>query len=291
MLIAGIDIGGSSVKCGLIDPERGVLSQQSFPTGRIPPEDLVAQIAPWIRSLPERPAAVGIGSAGNVNTTTDTVKAGNLGWLDVPLRAMLEAALSIPVWVDNDAQAALAAEVRYGVCKGLRHVVYLTLGTGVGGALLLDGRPYRGRDNIGAELGHMITHAGGRTCVCGRRGCLEQYASATALKRYAKGLPVRDLLGRVQANDPDAVRVLDRYAREVTFGLSSLEAVFAPERLVLGGGLSNAGVTLLEAIAKHYAGPVCLARHGNDAGMLGAAALAGLHAGLPGWSEKGIACL
>ncbi len=291
MLIAGIDIGGTSVKCGLIDPVRGVLLQQSFPTGRIPPEDLVAQIVSWVRSLPEPPAAVGVGSAGNVNTATNTIKAGNLGWHDVPLRAMLAANLSVPVWVDNDAQAALAAEVRYGACQGLRHVVYLTLGTGVGGALLLDGRPYRGHDNVGAELGHMITHAGGRSCVCGRRGCLEQYASATALKRYAKGMPVREVLDRLQAQDPGIVRAFDHFAREVAIGLSSLTAIFAPERLVLGGGVSHAGPLLLEAVARHFGGPVSLARHGNDAGMLGAAALAGLHANLPGWSEKGIACV
>lgn len=291
MLIAGIDIGGTSAKCGLIDPARGVLLQHSIPTGRIPPEKLVAQIIPWIHSLPEPPAAVGVGSAGNVNTATNTVAAGNLGWRGVPLRALLEAGLSVPVWVDNDAQAALAAEVRYGVCRGLRHVVYLTLGTGVGGALLLDGRPYRGRDNVGAELGHMITHARGRACVCGRHGCLEQYASATALKRYAKGVPLRDVLERTQAGDPAFVRIFDRYAREVAIGLSSLAAVFAPELLVLGGGVSHAGPMLLEAVGRYYGGPVCLARHGNDAGMLGAAALAGLHAGLPGWSEKGIACV
>lgn len=289
MLIAGIDIGGSSVKCGLVDPARGLLEQQSFPTGRILPEDLVARILLWIRGLPEMPAAVGVGSAGNVNTATNTIKAGNLGWRDVPLRAMLETGLSVPVWVDNDAQAALAAEARYGVCQGLRHAVYLTLGTGVGGALLLGGQPYRGRDNVGAELGHMITHAGGRACVCGRRGCLEQYASAAALQRYAKGLPVREILERLRAGDPALDAVLDRYAKEVAVGLSGLYAIFAPELLVLGGGLSHAGEALLEAVGRHFKGPVRLARHGNDAGMLGAAALAGLYAGLPGWSEKGIA--
>ena len=190
----------------------------------------------------------------------------------------------MPVWVDNDAQAALAAEVYDGVCRGEKDVVYLTLGTGIGGAMLIDGRPWRGPDYTGAELGHIITHARGRKCTCGRRGCFEVYASANALARMARCSTQKVVRG-VLDGDAEMNSVFNRYIEELAIGVTSLFMVFKPNVLVLGGGLSAAGDVLLTRLqaavgAEFERNPdychmrIALAQHGNEAGVLGAAALA-----------------
>lgn len=284
MYIAGVDIGGTSVKMGLLKEGEGLVWQKKIPSVVGSVEKMTLRIAEALKECPRQPERIGVGTAGTVRLTDDTVTAGNLGWVDAPLRQLLSQATGLPVWVDNDAQAALAAEVYDGACAGEKDVVYLTLGTGIGGALLIDGRPWRGPDHTGGELGHIITHARGRRCTCGRRGCFEAYASANALARMARRSTQRAVCA-VLEGDAEMNRVFDRYIEELAIGASSLFMVFKPNVLVLGGGLSAAGDVLRDRLqaaidAQFCAIPdychlrVALAQHGNEAGVLGAAALA-----------------
>jgi glucokinase len=298
--VAGIDIGGTAIKFGLVQPDGTVVRQVAEPTPFARPDILVDRICGLVSQARQEfdISAVGIGCAGYVDPLAGIVRdADNLGLAEVRFKEILEERLKLPVRVDHDGQVALLAEWMLGSCRDRLHVVYVTLGTGVGGALLLDGRLYRGKDHSGAEIGHMITHAGGRTCTCGLQGCFEQYASVTALIRDLKaaylsgGRPdaVLDLDGRsafadIRQGDPDACRVFASYLDEVCIGLLSLMSLFGPEQIVIGGGLSNEGVFLEKHILDHLRGistyrlyfshiRVNLAQLGSQAGMIGAALL------------------
>ena len=283
MKILGVDIGGTSVKVGLFTPENGLLETESFPTPLHDAQKLIDALVPYVGKW--SPDLVGIGSAGSIHTDTGLVYAGNLDWWGVPLRELAEAALGLPVWVDNDANAALMAEVYDGTCVGKDTCIYLTLGTGIGGAAIINGKPWRGRTNIAMELGHMITHGDGLPCTCTRRGCFEVYASARALERMAGGISTREVIDRVKAGDAEMTDVFNGYLKELGYGLNNIVSIFCPDVIVLGGGLSKAGDILLQGAkdALHeiiirrpeaFRGEIVLAKHGNEAGMIGAAMLA-----------------
>jgi glucokinase len=277
----GIDIGGTSVKMGILDPVQGLVDVKSVATVPDAPELMADKIAELARGYGAD--IIGVGTAGRVNSETGLVSAGNLGWRDVPLGEMLGERLGKPIWVDNDAQAALMAEWHSGSCKGADCAVYITLGTGVGGALLIDGKPWRGRDNTAFELGHIITHGDGLQCVCSRKGCYEQYASGSALSRMAGGKPVREVIDLIQAGDPVGMTALGEYAHELAIGIESVAALFAPQVVVIGGGISAIGETLIETVRRDLSAQgnpsaeVSLATHQNSAGMIGAAVLAEMH--------------
>lgn len=284
--ILGIDIGGTSAKVGVLEPDGclTVLGQVQSVIGD--PGQMVERLAAKVD--PVDASIVGIGTAGRVDQATGLVTASNLGWRDVPLRSMLEERLGRPVWVDNDAQAALTAEWYGGVCRGMQTAVYITLGTGIGGAVLLNGRPWRGHDNTAFELGHIVTHGDGLPCTCGKRGCYEVYASAGALSRMAGGMTVKDLLEGVKAGDAELRGIFDAYLHELAIGLGGIISLFQPQAIVIGGGISAAGDFLLDGVrravrdiyAEHpwqFGGEIHLASHQNDAGMIGAAVLAGLN--------------
>ncbi|MDW7656538.1 MAG: ROK family protein [Bacillota bacterium] len=286
MRIAGIDIGGTTVKIGLFEPDKGLIGRTQLATITGNPEALVDSIKETVQQLAVD--FIGIGTAGAVDTSTGLVTAGNLHWRDVPLRQLMEQRLCCPVWVDNDAQAALMAEHYNGACAGFRNVVYLTLGTGIGGALLLGGKPWRGHDNTAGELGHIITHADGLPCSCSKCGCFEVYASASALSRMAGGLAAKDVIDAARAGDPEYLDLFAVYLHELGIGLVTLIMIFNPEVIVIGGGISSAGDILLEGIRRevkalfagrpnYFKGTIQLARHRNDAGMIGAAVLAQSH--------------
>ena len=283
MLIAGIDIGGTTVKCGLFDPDKGLIQSCRYPTPFGDPEKMADLLEAFVRQYPVD--LIGIGTAGAVYTATQTVCATNLGWEDVPLKAMVQDRLHLPVWVDNDAQSAMMAEWYDGACTGMRDAVYLTLGTGIGGALLLNGAPWRGRLNVGAEFGHMIVHPDGRLCACGRKGCFELYASATAMRTISHGLSAKQVIDGAKAGVAKMQAYFQTYIHELCIGLANLNIFFTPEIIVLGGGVSRAGQFLSDAcnrelqtiFAAHPEELVCgvtTAVHQNDAGMLGAAVLA-----------------
>lgn len=285
MRIAGVDIGGTSIKVGVFEEGR-LLFKSSAAT---PPDDPQAVCAVIAQLLAGKDISlVGVGSAGSVDFVKETVTASNLGWNGVKLRAMLEDALHLPVWVDNDAQAALMAEWKDGVCRDAQCALYLTLGTGIGGAMIVAGKPYRGKNNLGAEFGHMMIHAGGPKCSCGRRGCLEYYASATGLRRMAGGQPTQAIISAAKARDPQMLRVFNRYVQELAVGLSNLIMIFDPEVIVLGGGVSGAGQFLADACQRELLNifrkttdpllcQVKIASHKNNAGIIGAALLAQQH--------------
>lgn len=282
----GIDIGGTSVKLGFLDSEKGLTEIEQFNVVTGDPEWMVEQLVAATRR--KGAELVGIGTAGQVNHKTGLVTAANLNWKDVPLRAMLEDRLGQVVWVDNDAQAALTAEWYSGECRGAQTAAYLTLGTGIGGALLVNGSPWRGNDNTSFELGHIVTHADGELCACSKRGCFERYASAGALSRMAGGRAAREIIDAVLAGDRETLMVFDAYLHELAIGLNTIITLFKPEVIALGGGVSVIGNTLLDRLrhevnrqladrAVLFTGSIVLSKHQNYAGMIGAAVLAKLH--------------
>ncbi|MBQ4453074.1 MAG: ROK family protein [Clostridia bacterium] len=293
MYIAGIDIGGTNLKFGVFDDGLELVYSRVIRSVRADTLASARQIKNLIAQSPFAPSVIGAGVPGAVFRPSGRVNSGNLRWAGVSFGETLEKETGLKVWLDNDAQAALAAEtLPGGSCHGLETAVYLTLGTGVGGALLIGGKPWRGHDNAGAELGHFITHAGGMRCGCGQKGCFEMYASAGALSRCAGGVRARVALDRAREGDEAMKKALDRYARELAVGLCSLYMVFRPQAIVLGGGVSAGGDMLLESVLSHVPsaynydagimrGVLRIASRQNEAGMLGAAVLAKMHLSAP----------
>ena len=292
MRVIGIDIGGTSVKMGVLSPDGGIAEIRQIDMLPGEPELMIDRIAQLALEL--APDIAGVGTAGAVNRRTGLVSAGNLRWQGVPLRAMLEERLNKPVWVDNDAQAALMAEWHSGACMGARCAVCITLGTGLGGGLLIDGKPWRGEDNTAFELGHIITNGGEyrRGSSSGPdalKGHWEYYVSGMALSRMSGGKPAREVIDGVIAGEPEARRIFDVLIHELGIGMVSVVRLFTPEVIVLGGGVSYAGDYLLNGIRRKMAElipwyadsywdeHIKLAVHRNNAGMIGAAALAKLY--------------
>ncbi|MBR0465030.1 MAG: ROK family protein [Clostridia bacterium] len=283
--VAGVDIGGTSVKFGVFEDGRNLIYKTSRPSVIGDPDGMVDLIASMVDESPCRVGMMGVGTPGTVLLPQNLVSASNLHWHNAPLCAMLNRKLKIPIWVDNDAQTQLAAEWWDGACRGLQSAVYLTFGTGVGGGFLFNGKPWRGHLNTAGELGHFITHADGLQCACGLKGCFEMYASAGALCRLGKRDNAQVIIDAARAGDAEMMAVFRKYLHEVAIGVASIYMLFAPEAIVLGGGISAAGDILLhtlneelQSIAPHMAAAIsnilCLAVHRNDAGIRGAAALA-----------------
>lgn len=289
MYIAGIDVGGTNLKFGIFDEQGKNVYTQVTRSVRGDSVGCARQIKQMIDEAPYPVRMIGCGVPGTVFREQGTVNSGNLKWSNVPFEKVLTQETGLPVWIDNDAQCALMAEtLEGGSCFGLSDAVYLTLGTGVGGALLINGRPWRGHNNAGGELGHFITHAGGLSCPCGQRGCFEMYASAGALSRYANGVRARTVLDEARKGNRRMFDALGLYCRELANGIVSLYMIFHPQAVVLGGGLSAAGNVLLERIPQYVRSgydvnpeiikkTLRLATNLNDAGMAGAAALARLN--------------
>ena len=246
---------------------------------------IVDAASPALARFPDI-CALGVSVAGKVDPAMGTTQADNLRWINVPVRDILARLTSLPVAIDNDAQCALIAEWQSGACVGSENVAYLTYGTGVGGGIIINGRPYRGRSHAGAELGHVITHANGRLCNCGHKGCYETYASTTALKRLLRNqFSVKEIIEGAKNAVPQFEHAFELYIHEVALGLASIMAVLSPDVLVLGGGLSNAGDFFLHAVHRKMAAfepwltdptQIVLAHYGNDAGVIGAAAIASM---------------
>ena len=283
--IAGVDIGGTSVKFGGFEDGKNLIYKASKPSVIGDPDGMVELIAGMVEETPYRIDKMGVGTPGTVMLPQNLVSAGNLHWHNAPLCAMLNRRLKVPIWVDNDAQTQLAAEWWDGACKGLQSVVYLTFGTGVGGAFLFNGKPWRGHMNTAGELGHFITHADGLECTCGLHGCYEMYASAGALCRMGKRDNAKEIIDAARAGDPEMTEVFRAYLHEVAIGIASIYMLFCPEAIVLGGGISASGDILLHTLnqvlqetapvqAAAISNILCLAVHRNDAGIRGAAALA-----------------
>jgi glucokinase len=311
----GIDIGGTKVAAGLVDTDGRVLqrARRETPHRSKSPQVVEDTIAEVIGELRDHNAyrqvmAVGIGAAGFVDATQSSVLfAPHLSWRHEPLRDAMRRRVGLPVVVENDANAALWAESRFGAAEGEDAVVCVNLGTGIGGGVLFDGALYRGRFGVAGEFGHMQVVPGGHRCECGNRGCWEQYASGNALVREARELAVsgspvaHGLLELVDGDpsringplvtqaakngDPAAVELFEDVGRWLGVGLANLAAAFDPGLFVIGGGVSEAGELLLtparEGFRRQLTGRgfrpearVVRAQLGNDAGLIGAADLA-----------------
>ena len=292
----GIDIGGTTVKLGVVDAQFRILEQTAIPTlANRPAEALIADIAAAAKPLIETyaPATVGIGSPGSVDPQAGVVlNAGNLPFRNLPLAACLQEVFGLPAQLENDANCALIAETVAGVCRGCRDALILTIGTGIGGAILIDGKIYHGHNFLAGELGHFVIQHGGRKCVCGMRGCFEQYASATALIRQTReaieeapesilaqlgtaGVDGRTVFAAVEKGCPVADRVLQNYLAYLAVGINSLTYIFQPQKIVLAGGVAKAGSVLTDRLQPFlipYAN-VSLSSLTGNSGIIGAAML------------------
>jgi len=293
-LTVGVDIGGSKIAAAVVDPAGRVLARADRTTpGRTTApsvvEDTIVEAVTDVRAG-HLVTAVGIGAAGFVDAgSTRVMFAPHLSWREEPLGERLEQRLGLPVTVDNDANAALWAEHRFGAASDADEVALITLGTGIGGALLIGGVVYRGHGGMAGEFGHTRVVPDGRPCECGRTGCWEQYCSGKALARFAReagrDLVGPDLTAAANAGDIVAQGAFAEIGRWLGIGVANIVAGLDPAVIVVGGGVSAAGELLLNPARQALAGSLVGAEHrvipplriaalGADAGMIGAADLA-----------------
>ena len=310
MLTIGVDVGGTKVAAGVVDEAGTVLAVTRRPTPSASPSDVEDVIAACVAELRQdhEVEAVGVGAAGFIDADRSRVfVAPNLSWRDEPLRDAVAARVGLPVVVENDANAAAWAEHQFGAGRGEPHLVVVTVGTGIGGGIVLDGRLYRGRFGIGAEFGHMRVSSSGRRCGCGQHGCWEQYCSGRALLHEAReiadvqrgygarllelgdgrpeGIQAPEVTQAAREGDPAALDCFQEVGGWLGQGLADLAAVLDPGAFVVGGGVADAGGLLLAPARQAYAerltgtahrphAEIRLAQLGNQAGLVGAADLA-----------------
>mgnify|MGYP001074076092 FL=1 len=302
--VFGVDIGGTTVKLGLFDTQGNVLDKWEIPTRT---EDNGSHILPDIaESIRERMklidrdsiAGVGVGAPGPIDGDGVVHRAVNLGWGTFSIKDTLEDLLNLPVMAGNDANVAALGEMWMGGGQGCRDLIMVTLGTGVGGGIIVKGKMLTGFTGAGGEIGHMhVEDREEETCNCGNKGCLEQYSSATGITRLANRLlascdrdsvlrqgevSAKTVFDAVKARDPLAVEIAEKFGKYLGDTLASIACVVNPETIVIGGGVSKAGEVLIDFIRPNYEKNVfcgsrevkfSLATLGNDAGIYGAAKL------------------
>jgi glucokinase len=304
----GVDLGGTKMQIGVVDEEQGVHYESRESSIGFSEDAMVDELARELKEATEaRPGvlAAGLGIPATIDRERGVaINAVNLEITDVPVRDIMRERFGLPVFIDNDANCAALAEYLYGAGRGARDLVMLTLGTGIGGGLVLGGQVYRGSSGAGAELGHMVIDEDGPPCQgsCPNNGCLETFASGTALSRdgtaaagrapdsalgqaLAKGGGVsgRTVTEAAIAGDQVAREVMATAGRHLGVGLASFANIFDPDLILIGGGVSAAGDLLLEPAREELRSralppmnkvEVRLAELGPDAGMIGAAAMA-----------------
>ena len=309
----GIDLGGTFIKGGIVDETGKILLVDKTPTekekGKDGADGVAKNIASLVQSLMQRQGltntdvvGIGMGAPGMIDSQTGVVIYwNNMGWKDFALGEKLQALTGLPVKIANDANVAAIGEVKFGAARNFSSAVMITLGTGVGGGIVVGGKLVEGNKGAGAELGHSVIVYGGEQCTCGRKGCLEAYASATALIRDTKRAMqahkdskmwetggIENVDGKTafdyREQDVYAKEVVDSYIAHLACGLVNFANIFRPEAIILGGGVCAEGDNLvkpLQAIMDReiFAGkmgpqvPILIAELGNSAGLLGAAAL------------------
>lgn len=309
-IVLGIDLGGTNTKIGLVDALGKVIERTSFPTGAHKPfEGFLRQLGIQARKLlinagrQYQLVSVGIG-APNANETNGSMEhPPNFSWGDfVPMVEKVREIFRVPVYVTNDANAAALGELEFGIAKGLKNFVVLTLGTGLGGGIIVDGGLLRGAHGVAGELGHVSVKPNGRKCGCGLKGCLETYASVTGVKRTVfkflaemkvdsplRRITYDDMTGEMIAEaalqkDPVALRAFEYTGNILGEKLADIAAFLDPQAIILSGGLTKAGEILLKPTLKGmeenlfvaYRGKIQLHLSHNSTGdgLLGAAALA-----------------
>lgn len=304
--IFGVDIGGTSVKMGIFDIDGNLIDKWEIPTRtENSGENILPDVAKSIldtlvdKDIPkEEVAGVGIGVPGPVDDEGTVYKAANLGWGVFSIKDTLEDIIKIPVFAGNDANVAALGEVFKGGAQGAKDVVMVTLGTGVGGGIIVKGKILNGFNGSGGEIGHIhVNDAEEDTCGCGNKGCLEQYSSATGIVRICKKMlasyegatilrdseiSAKSIFDAVKADDVFASKVAEVYGKYLGDALAGICAVVNPELICIGGGVSKAGEVVIDYVKPYFkknAFHACrdtkfaLAKLGNDAGIYGAAAL------------------
>ncbi len=308
----GIDLGGTNIKAGVVSENFEIIAKTSIKTNcPRPSEEIMDDMAKVSLMAVEQAGLtmndiewVGIGTPGIANSSTGIVEYScNLDFHDVPMAEYLSKKLDKPVFVDNDANAAAYGEFVAGAAKGANNAVAVTLGTGVGGGIIIDGKIYSGSNFAGAELGHEVIVVDGAQCSCGRKGCFEAYSSASGLIRMTKEAMEEDkdsimwpmseedghVSGRLAFNamrkgDASAKKVVDKYIKHLAAGVTNIINTFQPDILCLGGGVCNEGDPLIlplkelvksEVYSKNSKKntEIVIAKLGNDAGLIGAAFL------------------
>ncbi|MBQ8062583.1 MAG: ROK family glucokinase [Clostridia bacterium] len=315
MVKLGIDLGGTNIAVGVVDEQYHILGTASVKTDLPRSAEAIADSMKeaCLLALGEARltlndvSSVGVGTPGAVNEEGVVEFSANLGFLDTPLRDLVEERLGKPTYIENDANCAALGEAVAGCGGGVKDFVAVTLGTGVGGGIVLGGKLLTGINGAAGEIGHMVLEKDGIPCPCGRCGCFEQYASATALIRQTREAMEQDrektsrlwalaegdhgnvngllLFNAAHEGDERALQVLDKYLDYLAEGVADLINIFQPEVLCIGGGISKQGDFLIAPLTEKVEGlrytkhskkqtRICAATLGNDAGIIGAALLA-----------------
>jgi glucokinase len=303
----GFDIGGTRVKGGIVDETGKLLVFDDIPTDTV---NMVTDLAWFTNKLIDKAGlkredivGIGMGIPGMIDSDNGVIIfAGNLDWKNFPIAYELSAMTGYGVKITNDANAAALGEARFGAGKEYSDSILVTLGTGVGGGIVIGGKMFAGRHSQGAEIGHMVIERSGLKCTCGRRGCFEVYASATALIRETKAAMIENVDSEMwndytpetvdgltafshAKTDKVAKKIVDEYINNLACGLANLANIFRPDVIMLGGGISNQGDNLTKPVQKKFDDelfargmgvgvPIVCASLGNKAGVLGAAAYA-----------------
>ena len=308
----GIDIGGTNIACGIVNDSCEIVARSKVKTNAPRPygeilEDIILAAELACKELgisPNELSSIGIGCPGTCNRENGVVEySNNLGFVNVPLRDDIEKRFGVKTYLGNDADAAAFGEYCAGAAKGAKNAVVITLGTGVGSGIIIDGHIYSGSNFAGGEIGHTVIEADGAPCTCGRKGCFEAYSSATGLVRMtaeAVKLHPESIMskyieedGKVSARtayramkqgDAPAKEVTDKYVKYLAIGITNVINIFQPDILCIGGGVCNEGDTLLVPLKEQVKEQVYSKRSeknteitvcslGNDAGIIGAAML------------------
>ena len=309
----GIDLGGTNIKAGIVDENYNILLQKSKPTlVERKAEDILADMANISHELISEyglnlddVAGIGIGSPGTVDAERGiVVYSNNFGWNHVALSYFMEKRTGLPIRISNDANCAALGEVKAGAARDALNCILLTLGTGVGGGIIIGGKIFEGSHPGGAEIGHIMLKSGGEGCSCGRKGCLEAYASATALIRDTQRAAISDVKSLIwkyckgnhknitgktafeaaAENDETAQKVISNYIAYLGDGIVDVINIFRPDKVLLSGGVCNEGETLTVPLNEYvkencFAGEngfiprVEIAQLGDKTGIIGAAAL------------------
>ncbi|WP_430883716.1 ROK family protein [Fusibacter sp. JL216-2] len=306
----GIDLGGTNIAGGLVHKDGSVVKIDSVPTGKergfeAVSEDILSLIKELMKDAPEPVEGVGVGVPGVVDNNLSMIYyCTNLSWNDKDLGKELGDKLGIPVFIDNDANLAALAEVEAGSLSAADNAVMLTLGTGIGGGVAVDGHILRGSHGLGSEIGHMIIGENFYDCNCGNNGCFETFSSATAVIKYAEklleenkypesvlyevknsgDLTAKAVIDAAKAGDALGSDAFDRLVKYLAIGVTNIVNIFDPEMIALGGGVAHTGAYLVERLEEKVkamsfiknfpSAKIVLAELGNNAGVIGAAMLA-----------------
>ncbi len=303
-----VDVGGTSIKLGLIDDTGTILQRLELPTSVEKEDAILVQIAAGIEILLQEQRlirndllGVGLGVPGYLDKGTEIVTlAPNIKWKNYPAKSKLEGMINLPVKIDNDANCAAVGERWLGAGKMVDNMIMVTIGTGVGGGIIINGEVVRGAQGIGGEIGHIVVEPDGRQCGCGKIGCLETVASATAIRRKViesleqgelsqlgsiweqhQELTARQVVEAAHTGDTLANAIFDQVAYTLALVLSGLTHALNPDKILIGGGISYAGDSLFEPLRNYFSRftldeansneLITQAMLGNDAGIIGAA--------------------